>query len=691
MADYTQQALQGTPLPSEFNRDYRELLNAYIKLWQDGKISLDLLHKRVMELADESNKLANQALDNSGTAIETSESAEATANWILSQFNSIVGKATDGPASLQLKFGGYTGTEYESPQERMQKELVQRGKPPASGDLNDYQDLNTFFTFDTGKGAMKNTPLGNLAQGSAQVFLVQNFGFSNVRIEQRFTVIYTHSQWAEYRRIKTENTWGEWYQIATTNKAQMHKVTSDNGQAMSVSYQDLNKIVLTGNYRGVDMVNAPSKGWYFVEILNQGTSECLQIATNFGTKRRYIRYSDSVGTFNAWEEIAYVKTIQQMLDDQVKAYGLGSNPTNTLSAGTDLNTKTDSGFYRLNGDSFVNQPASVGYSQMLVIRGGGDTVTQVIFKYNEQIIWVRSGNPLNASGGKWFPWYKIASLDEVTNYGLGVAAASGVDWNTLTKSGFYAGSTNGPTSSVYIGIHVQHGSAYAYQIAGRNGAHYFRTNENGTWSAWQSIGKDLSPQGLGVAATTTVTDLNELTLSGWYTFNSSTANAPSIVGGGIVEHIPYSNNAYAIQTARLVNKRVQWMRIKNNGVWGDWLQTAGSVVDALWENLTPRGGSSAYDTANPPQVLRLGDMVYLRGALKGITGRQFIALTLPGHCRPSKLYADQSNISIGANYVARFARWSIATNGDVTMEYTSDNSFDAAWWSLDGISFPITA
>ncbi|MFB1100919.1 pyocin knob domain-containing protein [Terribacillus sp. JSM ZJ617] len=611
MADYTQQALQGTPLPSEFNRDYRELLNAYLKLWQDGKISLDLLHKRVMELADESNKLANQALDNSGTAIETSESAEATANWIKSQFNAIVGKATDGPASLQLKFG-YDNKEYASPQAR---------------------------------------------------FLA------------------------------------EWELIAKKNQAQMFKVTNDLGYAISIpTGTDLNNFFEGGFYKSNNAVNAPTSGWYFYEIIRQGEKECLQIATNFGTKKRYIRYSNNLGVFNSWDDTAYRKDVQQMLDDQVKSYGLGSNPTNTVTNGTDLNTLTDSGFYRLNGETFLNQPTNVAFCQMLVMRGGGDTVTQIIVRYYGQDVWVRSGNPLNANSGKWNEWWRLASVtNDIQNFGLGVAAASGVDWNTLTKTGFYAGSINGPSSSVYIGMHVQHGSAYAYQISGRNGNQYFRTNENGVWSAWEAIAKQSDIQalkdiGIGDVRSKGSSDLNNINKSGWYSYTTSSLNIPSTTtGAGVVQHIAYDANSHA-QIAYSVSMRVQWMRTKLiNQEWTPWLQTAGSAANANWETLTPRGGSAVYDTANPPQVLRLGDLVMLRGALKGITGRSFLALTLPGHARPQKDTAAQTNISIGANFVARYARWNIAPNGDITMLYTSDNSFDATWWSLDGMWFTVTS
>lgn len=384
-------------------------------------------------------------------------------------------------------------------------------------------------------------------------------------------------------------------------RSQMFKVTQDNGYAISIpTGTDLNTFFEGGFYKSNNAVNAPTSGWYFYEIIRQGEKEALQIATNFGTKRRWIRYSNNVGVFNEWQDLTYRSDVQNMLNDQVKAYGVG------------------------------------------------------------------------------------------------VAAASGVDWNTLTKSGFYAGSTNGPTTGVVIGVHVQHGSAYAYQIAGRAGSHYYRTNENGNWSTWQKTANDADVQtifgsGIGVTALKSITDLNGITVAGKHYFAAGATNAPNSTIGGMVEFIPNHTGNYGAQIVYGDNTRVIWYRTKRSTSWSPWLQVAGSTADAKWEDLTPRGGSAIYDTANPPQVLRIGDIVMLRGALKGITGRSFLALTLPGHARPQKDTAALANISIGTNFIARNARWNIGTNGDMTMLYTSDNSFDAIWWSLDGIWFPVTS
>ncbi|PAF18621.1 pyocin knob domain-containing protein [Terribacillus saccharophilus] len=525
--------------------------------------------------------------------------------------------------------------------------------------------------------------------------------------------------------------WGSWSAIlieeavkALVNATQVHKVTADNGYGISLATgTDLNTMYSTGFYRGNNLVNAPSSGWYFYTIIRQGPTESVQYATNFGTLRTFMRYADAGGSWNAWKEFETTEGSQAKAD-AIKAY--------------------------------------------------------------------------------------------VQQYGLGVAARSGIDWNEVKTSGFYAGSTNGPTSSVAVGMHVQHGSTYALQIAGRNGSYHFRTNENGSWSSWQQIETKADAQekanaakqgaidwvrdyGLGGSATqiradistyvntgfyrfdrndTTVsgapaqgsgehswmymevinhsnewilqkvwdfnnknhytrvknngtwnnwkqwegsleaqakanqaasnganmalstladkgigadnpqhiTSLDALTDQGFYYFGGEATGAPRNAGG-VVQHMPTTKSGsgqFAVQMAYLDGSRTIMLRNQKSGVWQDWRQIAGNMNEG-WRDLTPRGGAQIYSEAAKPQVKREGDTVFIRGALTGINGRKFLALTLPGDCRPPKDTPLLTNISIGANYVARTARWTVTTGGDIVMEYTSDNQFDANWWSVEAV------
>lgn len=77
-------------------------------------------------------------------------------------------------------------------------------------------------------------------------------------------------------------------------------------------------------------------------------------------------------------------------------------------ANTDMNLNTTSGCYRINS-SLTNAPGT-GYDwgQLLVLRGGGDTITQIISDYNSDKLAWRSGNPSECGGsGTYKSWRRI--------------------------------------------------------------------------------------------------------------------------------------------------------------------------------------------------------------------------------------------------------------------------------------------
>ncbi|WP_080833106.1 pyocin knob domain-containing protein [Cohnella massiliensis] len=87
--------------------------------------------------------------------------------------------------------------------------------------------------------------------------------------------------------------------------------------------------------------------------------------------------------------------------------------TNQLVNNVDLNTVTQTGFHRLNG-THPNSPPDVGYSQMLVLQASGDTIVQIIVRYNTAQIYIRSGNPSSLGGpteGGWTSWKTTAMTD----------------------------------------------------------------------------------------------------------------------------------------------------------------------------------------------------------------------------------------------------------------------------------------
>lgn len=70
----------------------------------------------------------------------------------------------------------------------------------------------------------------------------------------------------------------------------------------------------------------------------------------------------------------------------------------------DLNTIIQSGMYRLGG-TLLNAPTGVTYGQLIVSRGGGDTIAQIVTDYSSNNIYWRSGNPPDVGGsGAWGAW-----------------------------------------------------------------------------------------------------------------------------------------------------------------------------------------------------------------------------------------------------------------------------------------------
>lgn len=80
---------------------------------------------------------------------------------------------------------------------------------------------------------------------------------------------------------------------------------------------------------------------------------------------------------------------------------------NLATTGTnDLNSITTSGFYRVEIPSANG--AGSNYGQLLVIHGGGDTITQIYGDHSTGNLMTRSGNPSSIGGaGDWSAWRKL--------------------------------------------------------------------------------------------------------------------------------------------------------------------------------------------------------------------------------------------------------------------------------------------
>lgn len=75
------------------------------------------------------------------------------------------------------------------------------------------------------------------------------------------------------------------------------------------------------------------------------------------------------------------------------------------------NDLTTSGAYKLS-TSTTNLPA-LNHGQLLVVRGGGDTIGQIYMPYNESAAYIRTANRIGWNTPNWKKWVKLANTDEV--------------------------------------------------------------------------------------------------------------------------------------------------------------------------------------------------------------------------------------------------------------------------------------
>lgn len=111
-----------------------------------------------------------------------------------------------------------------------------------------------------------------------------------------------------------------------------------------------------------------------------------------------------------------------------------------LPNGVDLNTVTQSGFYRLQA-SPTNAPAGVEWGQLLVCHGGGDTIFQMVTGHSNDRFYLRHGAPPNVGGGgPWRPWALIwTSETDGAGSGLDADKLDGLDSGAFLRAAFANG------------------------------------------------------------------------------------------------------------------------------------------------------------------------------------------------------------------------------------------------------------
>lgn len=103
--------------------------------------------------------------------------------------------------------------------------------------------------------------------------------------------------------------------------------------------------------------------------------------------------------------------------------------------------------------------------------------------------------------------------------------------------------------------------------------------------------------------------------------------------------------------------------------------------DTGWITLPLADGIQAYNAANTPQYRKIGNLVVIRGTVKGVTARNTVIGTLPEGFRPNKANPYVQNTSLGTGNFATQTRITLTTTGDIKLEAISDNAvFGADKW-----------
>lgn len=164
----------------------------------------------------------------------------------------------------------------------------------------------------------------------------------------------------------------------------------------------------------------------------------------------------------------------------------------TIPDGYDLNNYTESGFYRLSS-AHGHMPTGCDYGQMIVVQGGGDTVTQICVAYTNTA-YMRSGNPLNGTGA-WHEWRQMILAGD--NPSLINAASSYSIYNIdeIHPSGIYRVAGNAGTfpagceNGIGTLINTYWDANYGDQIfISYFTFHMYRRRRNGSaWEPWYII------------------------------------------------------------------------------------------------------------------------------------------------------------------------------------------------------------
>lgn len=213
-------------------------------------------------------------------------------------------------------------------------------------------------------------------------------------------------------------------------------------------------------------------------------------------------------------ELYDINTFNENVDKIDKELALTKRFTQTVQSGTDLNTVTESGFYRLNSNH-PNSPKECYYGQLLVLHGGGDTIGQILMNYTDGSLWARGGNPSDVSGnGTWHEWKKLSNtkdvpgqllynkytlettsggseLDDLLDSVIATMDSATMRCISVHDSRGYSALTGGTSFITIYKYNNDNVVLSAFKYGGAPSR--IRTKVSGVWGNWQSVYTNLNP------------------------------------------------------------------------------------------------------------------------------------------------------------------------------------------------------
>ena len=203
------------------------------------------------------------------------------------------------------------------------------------------------------------------------------------------------------------------------------------------------------------------------------------------------------------------------------------------------------------------------------------------------------------------------------------------------------------------------------------------TEINGIKGIIDSLNNDFIPE---KATDINNKDLNECIGKVIFGYGNACTNKPTTSNG-------YSINLTHDSKPTLYNKQVWfsrnsnevWVRNMENGVWNAWQPVR---YDSGWKTLTLESGVSAYSNAQLPQYRKVGNVVYVRGAVKGVTQLSKVIAILPEGCRPSQVRSYVQNTTVQDSH-PHFTRMQIQTDGSIEIKASTNDISANTWFPIE--------